>query len=129
MGWINSRKWPSLITPFFTSSFSITFYLPKSPPPVNNYSHNFAELFEILNINPIFNKREVTVVFRTLVRIYHPNKYYDNIREFTREEREEKFKKYSMHMNIWKTQILYFDKTKLSMILFYLLFIVIVLST
>ena len=65
---------------------------PKSPPPVNNYTHAFTDLFKILNINPTSNKREVTVAFRILARIYHSDKYYDNIRKFSRGEGEEKFK-------------------------------------
>ena len=67
----------------------------KSPPPVNNYSHTFTEIFEKLNINPTTNKREVTVAFRMLARIYHPNKSYGNIKQFTGEEGEKKFKKLS----------------------------------
>ena len=62
------------------------------PPPVNNYTHAFTDLFKILNINQTSNKREVTVAFRTLARIYQPDKYYDNIRKFSRDEGEEKFK-------------------------------------
>ena len=56
---------------------------PKSTPPDN---------FKILNINPTSNKREVTVAFRTLAKVYHPDKFYDSIRQFIREEGEEKFK-------------------------------------
>ena len=56
---------------------------PISPLPVNNYSHTFTEIFEILNINPTSNKRDTTVAFRTLIRIYHPDKYYNNTKELT----------------------------------------------
>ena len=38
------------------------------------------------------NKRKVIVAFRTIAKIYHPDKYYDNIGQFSREEGEEKFK-------------------------------------
>ena len=67
------------------------FSLPKSPPPVNNYSNSFTDLFKFSSINPTSNKREVIVACRTLATIYHPDKYYDNIKEFSREEGEEKF--------------------------------------
>ena len=67
------------------------FSLPKSPPPVNSYSNSFTDLFKFSSINPTSNKREVVVACRTLARIYHPDKYYDNIKEFSREEGEEKF--------------------------------------
>ena len=35
------------------------------------------------------------VAFRTLATIYRPDKYYDSIKEFTREEGEKKFKQLS----------------------------------
>ena len=63
----------------------------KSPPSVNNYTHSFTDLFKVLNINPTSNKQEFIVAFRTLARIYHSDKYYNNTRQFTREEGEEKF--------------------------------------
>ena len=44
----------------------------------------------MLNINPTSNKRETTVAFRTLVRIYHPDKYYNNTKKLTWEEGKEK---------------------------------------
>ena len=44
----------------------LPFSPPKSPLPVNNYTHTFTDLFKILNITPTSSKREVTVVFRTL---------------------------------------------------------------
>ena len=48
-----------------------------------------------MNVNPTFNKREVTVNFKMLVGIYYPDKYYNNIKGYIREEWEEKFKKLS----------------------------------
>ena len=35
------------------------------------------------------------MMIRSTSRIYHPDKYNDNIKEFTREEGEDKFKKLS----------------------------------
>ena len=48
-----------------------------------------------MNTNPTSNKIEVIVAFRTLATIYRPDKYYDSIKEFTREEGEKKFKQLS----------------------------------
>ena len=85
-----------------------------SPPPVND-SHYFTELFEILNINPTSNKRKVTVDFRTPVRICHPDKYYDKIKEFTRKEEEEKFKQLSNAYEDLKNSNTFFDEAKFIM--------------
>ena len=71
-------------------SFSATLFPPKSPPKVNNHSQTFTNFFEILNINPTSNKREIPLAIRILAIIYHSDKYYDSIKEFTREEGEEK---------------------------------------
>ena len=77
------------ITPT-SHSFSVTLFPPKSPPKVNNHPQTFTNFFEILNKNPTSNKREIPVAFRILAIIYHSDKYYDSIKEFTREEGEEK---------------------------------------
>ena len=97
-------------------------------PPLVIYSHYFTELFEILNINPTSNKRKVTVYFRTLARIFHPDKYYDKIKEFTRKEGEEKFKQLSNAYEDLKNSNTFFDEAKFIMTLIYLLFVAIRLN-
>ena len=105
----NYRKWSSSITlPSLHPHSLPPFSPPNSPPPANNYSHTFTGFFEILNINPTYNKREVTVAFKTLARIYCPDKYYENVKEFTREDGEEKFKKLSNEYEAFKKKFKYF---------------------